>query len=114
MNTKTLGLIATAGLLCGAFACLVSPIFADRGAIELRTIPPRATAHIDGKALSLTTPFKVEVPVGAHEVTLSLPGHKTKTLRLNLRPGTNGLKVVRLEAAGTQVATVWPDAQTWR
>ena len=87
------------GLIAGVFLGLVSVMatLSPRGTIEIRTIPPSATVQLDNETVDLPTPFKAEMPVGAHQVAVSMPGYRTERFVIDIRAKTQALRLVKLE-----------------
>src|SRR5262245_37649557 len=61
-----------------ALMCAASPAVAQRrtGSLQLTSFPPGATVAIDGDELRRDTPLRINLPLGEHTVTVSIPGSR--------------------------------------
>jgi hypothetical protein len=56
--------------------------------IKLVTVPAGATVLIDGKAHEGVTPLELELPAGAHKFEVSLDGHQSTMVEMDLQGGS--------------------------
>ncbi len=61
--------------------------FSQGGLVQFRSFPDSADVTIDGKKQSFHTPDKLNMPAGAHTVSLSLSGYRPWSKAVNLAPG---------------------------
>ena len=52
------------------------------GTVQVASVPEGATIYVDGEATAITTPGKVDILAGEHEVSLHLEGHKVARQRI--------------------------------
>lgn len=69
------------------------PIFDQRASLRLQVRPREAAVYVDGFYAGIVDDFdgvfqELELPPGGHEIVLFLPGYRTLTERLYLRPGS--------------------------
>jgi len=81
----------------------------------ISSIPDKAEVHIDGKLIGSTT-LVTDIPVGKHEIMLSLAGFKPATRSLDFIPGTTvSLETFKLQTAdGRVVVNSQPDGASIR
>jgi PEGA domain len=60
------------------------------GTIALSTEPAGATVSVDGEVRPGVSPLSVELPPGAHTLTISMPGYQSMELELEVPPGSKG------------------------
>ncbi len=65
----------------------------ERGVIQLHTTPDGASLTVDGKAYEQTTPVKLTLPEGDHEILVTLDGHAPYTLNAKVKAGEEAERV---------------------
>ncbi|HUP29995.1 MAG TPA: PEGA domain-containing protein [Usitatibacter sp.] len=67
---------------------IYQPLFQSRPAVLKLEVKPRAEVFVDGISRGRTPPLaQIEVPPGAHKLTLKNPGFRTMDTMLDLKPG---------------------------
>jgi hypothetical protein len=68
------------------------------GAVALSTEPAGATVSVDGEVRPGVSPLSIELPPGAHTITISMQGYQSMELELEVPPGSKGEQKVSLTA----------------
>jgi hypothetical protein len=91
-------LVLRLALLVGAFAATVVPAVAESGALKVASFPSGAEVAIDGVPTGKVTLMSINLPVGDHTVTLSIPGSgwSPVTRTVTIARGNNDLSVTLL------------------
>lgn len=61
--------------------------FEQGGLIQFRSTPQNAVITVDGKRQSFTTPGKLTIPAGKHDITMNLPGYRGWSKSINIAAG---------------------------
>jgi PEGA domain len=68
------------------------------GMVKLSTDPAGASVSVDGEVSPGVSPLAVKLAPGAHTLTVSLPGHESMALELEVPPGSKGEQTLSLTA----------------
>lgn len=65
----------------------------ERGVIQLHTTPDGAQLTVDGKAYEQTTPVKLTLPEGEHEIEVTLEGHAPHKVTAMVKAGEDAERI---------------------
>lgn len=71
----------------------------EKGIMEVNTDPPYAEIFLDGKFQGISPVRVIDIPVGAHIVTVSKPAYERGTSRVDIKAGSTAHKDVKLQNA---------------
>jgi len=91
------------GLVIVVLAALAAPAAAQSGALKVTSFPSGALVTVDGVSTGKVTPMNISLPLGDHEVIVSLPntGWNPDTRTVSIVSGNNDLSVTLLPALTT-------------